>query len=59
MPRDLNKKNILVFVPSDDYLIRELSSVNFVNQIKKDFNVKFLFSQKLNNKIISNYGIVK
>jgi CDP-glycerol glycerophosphotransferase (TagB/SpsB family) len=59
MLKDLNKKNILVFVPSDDYLIRELSSVNFLSQIKKDFNVKFLFSQKLNNKIISNYDIVK
>jgi CDP-glycerol glycerophosphotransferase (TagB/SpsB family) len=59
MLKNLNNKNVLVYVPTDDYLIRELSSIKFLNQIKKDFNAKFLFSEKLNNKIISDYNIFK
>lgn len=59
MPKDLNKKNVLVYIPSDDYLIRELHSIKFLNQIKKDFNVKFLFSEKLNARIGSSYDVVK
>jgi hypothetical protein len=38
----LKKKDIVIYVPSDDYSLRELININFFEKVKKKFNCDFI-----------------
>ena len=45
----MKKKNIVIYVPSDDYSQRELIGINFFEEILKKYNCNFIFPKNKNN----------
>ena len=44
----MKNKNIIIYVPSNDYSLRELININFFDKIKKKFNCDFITDIKTN-----------
>ena len=42
----MKNKNIIIYVPSNDYSLRELITINFFDKIKKKFNCDFITDYK-------------
>ena len=47
----MKKKKIFFFNNGDDYLLRELNTINFFFKIKKDYTCNFFFKKKIKNKL--------
>jgi len=45
------KKKIFFFNNGDDYLLRELNTINFFSKIKKDYICNFFFKKKIKHKL--------
>jgi hypothetical protein len=53
----LKNKDIIIYIPSGDYVLRELTNIDFFQKIKKNFNCDFISDNKIKklNKIKFSY----
>ena len=53
----MKNKDIIIYIPSGDYVLRELTNIDFFQKIKKNFNCDFISDNKIKklNKIKFSY----